>query len=785
MNGIHRFLTRRERRSRRDKEEASTILSRPLYRGLFASENSACQEQEEEQKVKLLEQRIALVGITGLKSEHIQYALRSKSAQGDVDKAFDLLLLLEDSIEGIIRDYTPRMKLLGAENRQGVTCYLDALLFAMFARLDCFEAILYKVFSDEPRRKLVIILRLWVNMLRSGKLITTDVTKHLQDALAACGWEDAARLRQQDASEAFTFITEKLELPLLTLKMDIYHTGKEDVSDDHKFINERLLEVAIPPEAGDGHSVTLEDCLEAYFNNRIEVKRHMERRNTLRSVRSSDSISKGLTTHVETVEMGSSSSQSPVQPSSPQPDEMTPLSSVVELTRSRTATSDTITRRPSIVQERFIPESDEQDGDGKGSLNGNRQLRGRRGTVRKEVMMPAWQFFSLIPWYTDNTPTNDAQVAAHFSSKRPILGMCLKRYSMLPNGKAVRLNTYIDIPIEIGLPHFIQDDNLEAEGPIYGNFKLSLQAVVCHRGTSVDSGHYIALVRGTSANAVPQSANGSDPPSYTHDEEANYWMRFDDLAAERITLVDIEKALKDESPYLLFYQILPIDEDPAEANLRDKPPSYSESEGGLDMSAEKSSFSLRVSSVSTSSEHDEYAVSTTERRSTEMSPPDRPRTQSSEQGGATHSVTFSEPSGNSDSGHLPVVTVSGTPAESKGSDNRGSFSFSRRSSRARKSQSQSRAGSQAGENRISATFSRLAGRLSREKLPGDGNETDGEGDAKFEAALEETDGEPVPSESPNKDRGSWGRLKDRDKAKGRQKDKDRGEKNPERECIVM
>lgn len=75
--------------------------------------------------------------------------------------------------------------------------------------------------------------------------------------------------------------------------------------------------------------------------------------------------------------------------------------------------------------------------------------------------------------------------------------------------------------------------------------------------------------------------------------------------------------------------------------------------------------------------------------------------------------------------------------------------------------------------------------MSREKLPGDGNETDGEGDAKFEAAIEETDGEPVPSESPNKDRGSWGRLKDRDKAKGRQKDKDRGEKNPERECIVM
>ena len=56
----------------------------------------------------------------------------------------------------------------------------------MFARLDCFEAILYKSFNDEPRRKLVILLRFWVNMLRSGRLITTDVVSihHIHLALA-------------------------------------------------------------------------------------------------------------------------------------------------------------------------------------------------------------------------------------------------------------------------------------------------------------------------------------------------------------------------------------------------------------------------------------------------------------------------------------------------------------------------------------------------------------------------------------------------------------------------
>ena len=66
-------------------------------------------------------------------------------------------------------------------------------------------------------------------------------TKHLQNVLADCGWEGAADVRQQDASEAFTFITGALELPLLTLKMDIYHTGREDQEDDHKFVNERQI----------------------------------------------------------------------------------------------------------------------------------------------------------------------------------------------------------------------------------------------------------------------------------------------------------------------------------------------------------------------------------------------------------------------------------------------------------------------------------------------------------------------------------------------------------------
>ena len=87
-------------------------------------------------------------------------------------------MLLEESEEGIIKNYDPSVKLLGAINREGVTCYLDALLFAMFAVLGSFEAMLYKNFEDAPRTRLATLLRLWVNLLRQGRLITTGIVRY-------------------------------------------------------------------------------------------------------------------------------------------------------------------------------------------------------------------------------------------------------------------------------------------------------------------------------------------------------------------------------------------------------------------------------------------------------------------------------------------------------------------------------------------------------------------------------------------------------------------------------
>ena len=343
----------------------------------------------------MLLSRLQGAGISSMGEQQAEYALAWQP--DDLDRAYDLLVLANESLEGELKEYNPNVTMLGAINRNMVTCYLDALLFAMFARLDSFEAMLYDNFGDEPRKKLAAVLRLWVNLLRSGQLIKVDLTKHLQDSLAKCGWEDAAQVRQQDASEAFTFITGVLELPLLTLKMDIYHTGREDKEDDHKFVNERLLEVAIPEQEGDS-VVTLEDCLETYFNNRIEVKRYLQRQNTMASMRSKDGElvdrdpEKNETIHIETAELDGSMTPLVTTPISLGP--TTPLTQVRPVLEGRR-------RADSIFSQRYTRQPEMSKFDEKKHvedvLDTSSSGRPRSASLlKKEILMPAWQFFSLI-----------------------------------------------------------------------------------------------------------------------------------------------------------------------------------------------------------------------------------------------------------------------------------------------------------------------------------------------------------------------------------------------------
>lgn len=356
--------------------------------------------------------------------------------------------------------------------------------------------------------------------------------------------------------------------------------------------------------------------------------------------------------------------------------------------------------------------------------------------------------------------------------------MCLKRYSVLPDGKAIRLNTYIDIPTEIGLPHFIQDDNLDANAPIYGNFKLSLQAMVCHRGNSVDSGHYIAIVRGTSPNAVPQASD--DGPRLPSVETPRHWMRFDDLAVERITLIDIDTALKTESPYLLFYQILPIDQDAAMANLPKTTPSSRASDATLDVKMSDLNEKLLDHTLE-ETDGSTLEDASSARPSLEITGPDNAGSQAGSTRRSSVALSGTGPTV-PQARSIPSMSPRLAPMEEEAP--RSSFTFSRRGSRVTKSNSGSRTGSQTGENRIGATISRFAGRLSRDRFT-----SDGEGETE-ESAMEADDTTPddlklssVATDS--KEKGARGRMRDRTlKGKSKEKSKEKNRKL-ERECSVM
>ncbi|KAK4159026.1 ubiquitin carboxyl-terminal hydrolase 14 [Cladorrhinum sp. PSN259] len=525
-------------------------------------------EEKEAVKVDTISKKLAELNYHEISNELIRYALDSKFAAGDVDKAIELLQLQQKAFAGIIQPYNANVEMLGAENRGNVTCYLDALLFAMFAKLTAFECMLKNDSTDENQRKLAALLRLWVNMLRSGKLIPTDMTQHIQESLAACGWKDAELLEQQDTSEAFGFITETLQLPLLVLQVDLFHQGKGDV-DDHKVVHERLLNLAVPPDP-EGKGIKLEDCLEEYFNNKVDVLRDSldEKKGgdkpSILVVAEEESATP--TEHIEHAQLQRrwTIQQSPASLSGPSSSFDSPSTSV---TRNR---STSIIQRIEVKGEEAVPDAESR------SL---RQKARRTGsTIVKAVTIPAWQFYRFIPWHTSRStgePSNDAEVARHLN-QRPVVGICLKRYTMTEKGEFKRHNTQIDIPDSLRLPHFMLAD--QEPGELSQEYKLVLQSVVCHRGDSLHSGHYIAFARVAPKLLTDNRRHDHDPPP---DYEEAQWAKFDDLAiSKRVTYVDdIRESLKEEMPYLLFYQIVPmVDVTTASTDGSvTEPPSYNES----------------------------------------------------------------------------------------------------------------------------------------------------------------------------------------------------------------
>ncbi|KAF9955256.1 hypothetical protein BGZ72_003914 [Mortierella alpina] len=382
------------------------------------------------------------------------------SYRWDIDQTLQYCQDLVQAVQGSLVPVQQETKLNGAVNDQMTSCYIDALLFAMFARLSAFEGLLNVNLDaeddsdsdgsgevEESRReeerqehllhthRLQTWLRMFVNQLRSGRLIQAHVVKELRQHMYSCGWhcpgphDPPGSSRQEDSSELFMFLTEKLHLPYLPLEQRLLHGAKMSADDD-KVITERMLQISIsrPESPTQGLSPTKQ---ESTFSRFLSPKS---------SAHSSKNGSQD-------------SGQSPYE----------------------------ILSLENLLEQHFYDST----------LTGIRRLvssgTGAPLSPGVEVPVSAWQVLELLPFYSSS---NEQGGIIHASqSQYPadvvILPLILKRYSIGPDMQARRISTPVDIPRRIDFSRFVNPQSTSSPAPL-----------------GPDAGHH----RGTHATAL-----GPDP----------------------------------------------------------------------------------------------------------------------------------------------------------------------------------------------------------------------------------------------------------------------------------
>lgn len=149
----------------------------------------------------------------------------------------------------------------------GNTCYLDAVLVALFADFDGWDGLLL---TPNPS-PLAQHLRTIVNLFRTGESIsasTISTLRHLLITFAA--WHPGRA--QHDAAELFARLLDALHAPFVPLVNNLIHRATHDVDADHAPFTERLLWLSLYSRSTN-HLVTMVDN---YFYG--EVRHGVRRR---------------------------------------------------------------------------------------------------------------------------------------------------------------------------------------------------------------------------------------------------------------------------------------------------------------------------------------------------------------------------------------------------------------------------------------------------------------------------------------------------------------------------
>jgi len=296
----------------------------------------------------------------------------------------------------------------------------------MFARLSAFEGLLNVNLDsesdsdsdvsgdaaeqkrDEERQenllhthRLQTWLRMFVNQLRSGKLVQAHVVKELRQHLYSCGWhcpgpmDPPGSSRQEDSSELFMFLTEKLHLPYLPLEQRLLH-GARVSADDDKVITERMLQISIP-----------------------------------------------------TPEPGSSKNPSPSS---------TPSPALIDPAGHGSPMNDILSLEQLLAQHFY-------DNTLTGIRRLVSSGTGAPLSPGVEVPVSAWQVLELLPFYSSTNEQGGIIHASQsqYPADVVILPLILKRYSFGADGRARRIGTPVDIPRRIDFSRFVNPQTTESK----------------------------------------------------------------------------------------------------------------------------------------------------------------------------------------------------------------------------------------------------------------------------------------------------------------------------------
>ncbi|KAF9970973.1 hypothetical protein BGZ73_006161 [Actinomortierella ambigua] len=236
--------------------------------------------------------------------ETAEYLLASY--QWDIGATLQYCQDLVEAVQGTLVPVDQHRALQGAVNDQMTSCYIDSLLFAMFARLSAFEGLLNVNLdgdddnhagpnggeevaagtgtgtgtgtggtasvvgsslasgsgsgvlatdsADEEQRQEALLsqhllqtwLRMFVNQLRQGRLVQAHVVRELRQHLYSCGWSIGPQLQQMDSR-------------LTQQQLQAIASRQEDASELFMFLTEILHLPYLPLEQRLLHGARISD----------------------------------------------------------------------------------------------------------------------------------------------------------------------------------------------------------------------------------------------------------------------------------------------------------------------------------------------------------------------------------------------------------------------------------------------------------------------------------------------------------------------------------------------